>query len=151
MGEDGRVTASYRPEAEVVELCRDLIRIDTSNFGPDPGPGERAAAEHVAELLDEVGIASRAGRVRARADVAGGALGARGRRPPLRPLLIHGHLDVVPANADDWSVPPVRRRGGRRLRLGPRRGRHEGLRRDAAERRPRPGPGRARRRGGRSG
>ena len=24
----------------------------------------------------------------------------------LSPLLIHGHLDVVPANADDWSVPP---------------------------------------------
>jgi len=24
----------------------------------------------------------------------------------LSPLLIHGHLDVVPANAADWSVPP---------------------------------------------
>ena len=52
------MTASYRPEAEVVEICRDLIRIDTSNFGPEPGPGERTAAERVAELLDEVGIES---------------------------------------------------------------------------------------------
>ena len=24
----------------------------------------------------------------------------------LPPLLVHGHLDVVPAQADDWSVPP---------------------------------------------
>ena len=47
---------SYAPDAEVVEICRDLIRIDTTNFGPQPGPGERAAAEHVAALLDEVGI-----------------------------------------------------------------------------------------------
>ena len=49
---------AYQPDAEVVELCRDLIRIDTSNYGPDPGPGERVAAEHVAGLLDEVGISS---------------------------------------------------------------------------------------------
>src|SRR6478672_903487 len=41
---------------EVVELCRDLIRIDTSNYGDEDGPGERKAAEHVAALLDEVGI-----------------------------------------------------------------------------------------------
>ena len=38
-------TASYDPAAEVVDLCRELIRIDTSNYGADPGPGERDAAE----------------------------------------------------------------------------------------------------------
>ncbi len=48
----------YDPAAEVVELCRDLIRIDTSNYGEAEGPGERKAAEHVATLLDEVGIES---------------------------------------------------------------------------------------------
>ena len=47
------------PAGEVVELCRDLIRIDTSNYGDDDGPGERKAAECVATLLDEVGIESR--------------------------------------------------------------------------------------------
>ncbi len=57
MSEDDSVTEDYRPDAEVVELCQELIRIDTSNFGSEPGPGERAAAERVAELLDEVGIA----------------------------------------------------------------------------------------------
>ena len=49
---------SYDPGGEVVELCRDLIRIDTSNYGDESGPGERKAAEHVAALLDEVGIDS---------------------------------------------------------------------------------------------
>ena len=38
-------------QTEVVDLCRDLIRIDTSNFGDDSGPGERKAAEYVAGLL----------------------------------------------------------------------------------------------------
>ena len=51
-------TPSYDPAADVVELCRDLIRIDTTNFGDQPGPGERKAAELVATLLDEVGIES---------------------------------------------------------------------------------------------
>lgn len=93
-------------DAEVVDLCRELIRIDTTNYGPDPGPGERAAAEYVASLLDEVGIASELvdsapGRTSLVAHWA-----PDGVDPDLDPLLIHGHLDVVPANADDWSVPP---------------------------------------------
>ena len=46
----------YDPAAEVVAICSDLIAIDTSNYGDEPGPGERKAAEHVAQLLDEVGI-----------------------------------------------------------------------------------------------
>ena len=46
-------------QTEVVDLCRDLIRIDTSNFGDDSGPGERKAAEYVAGLLEEVGIETR--------------------------------------------------------------------------------------------
>ena len=47
---------SYDPAAEVVDICRDLIRIDTTNAGDGDGPGERKAAEHVAALLSEVGI-----------------------------------------------------------------------------------------------
>jgi acetylornithine deacetylase/succinyl-diaminopimelate desuccinylase-like protein len=97
---------SYAPDAEVVDICRELIRIDTSNFGPQPGPGERKAAEQVAALLDEVGITaelfeSEPGRTSLIADWA-----PEGVDPDSSPLLIHGHLDVVPANADDWSVPP---------------------------------------------
>ncbi|HWU33029.1 MAG TPA: M20/M25/M40 family metallo-hydrolase [Marmoricola sp.] len=92
----------YDPTAEVVELCSDLIRIDTSNFGDSSGPGERLAAEHVASLLDEVGIASKiVESERGRASVLARWGGSEG-----DPLLLHGHLDVVPARAADWQVDP---------------------------------------------
>jgi len=89
---------------EVASLCSDLIRIDTSNRGDHSGPGERAAAEHVAALLAEVGLApqifeSHPGRASVVTRMAG--------EDPSRPaLLIHGHLDVVPADAADWSTHP---------------------------------------------
>ena len=105
-GHDGSVPANYRPDAEVVELCRDLIRIDTSNFGNDSGPGERAAAERVAELLDEVGIASELYETAPRRTSLVADWEPEGVDRNVSPLLVHGHLDVVPANADDWSVPP---------------------------------------------
>ena len=87
---------------EVVEICRDLIRIDTSNFGDDSGPGERKATEYVAARLDEVGISARlhesaAGRT---------SLVAHWGEAEGPALLIHGHLDVVPAEAADWQVDP---------------------------------------------
>lgn len=94
---------SYDPAAEVVELCRDLIRIDTSNYGDsDDGPGERKAAEHVAALLDEVGIEPRLYESeRGRTSVVAQWGGSAGDG-----LLLHGHLDVVPAAAEDWQVDP---------------------------------------------
>jgi acetylornithine deacetylase/succinyl-diaminopimelate desuccinylase-like protein len=100
--DEGASGASYDPAAEVVELCRDLIRIDTSNYGDEDGPGERKAAEHVATLLDEVGIEARLyepepGRTSLVARWGGSTGDA---------LLLHGHLDVVPAAAEDWQVDP---------------------------------------------
>jgi acetylornithine deacetylase/succinyl-diaminopimelate desuccinylase-like protein len=100
------VSADYQPEAEVVELCQQLIRIDTSNFGSDSGPGERDAAERVAELLDEVGIASQLFEPEPRRTSVVARWEPEGVDRSLSPLLIHGHLDVVPANAADWTVPP---------------------------------------------
>ena len=95
--------ASYDPAAEVVDVCRELIRFDTSNYGTDEGPGERKAAEYVATLLDEVGIESTIIEGRpGRANVVARWGGGDGRAP----LLLHGHLDVVPAEADDWQVDP---------------------------------------------
>ncbi|KPI16255.1 peptidase M20 [Actinobacteria bacterium OK074] len=91
-------------EDEVVDLCRELIQIDTSNYGDHSGPGERKAAEYVAEKLAEVGLdpkifESHPGRASTVARIAG--------EDPSRPaLLIHGHTDVVPANADDWTHHP---------------------------------------------
>ena len=97
-----RDAPTYDPAAEVVEICSDLIAFDTSNYGDQPGPGERKAAEHVAALLDEVGIGvevleSEPGRT-SLIGRWGGNVG--------EPVLLHGHLDVVPAAAADWSVPP---------------------------------------------
>lgn len=91
-------------ESEVVDLCRDLIRIDTSNFGDSSGPGERAAAEYVAASLAEVGIES----VIVESESGRASVLARwGDQTSDRPgLVIHGHLDVVPAQAADWSVDP---------------------------------------------
>ena len=45
-----------RAEDEVVQICQDLIRIDTSNFGDGSGPGEAQAAAYVVESLREVGL-----------------------------------------------------------------------------------------------
>ena len=98
--------SEYRPEDEVVELCQQLIRIDTSNYGSDPGPGERVAAERVAELLGEVGIDAELFEPAPKRTSVVASWEPEGVDRSLSPLLIHGHLDVVPANADDWSVPP---------------------------------------------
>ena len=87
-------------ESEVVELCRDLIRIDTSN----PTSNERAAAEYVAGKLEEVGLQTQLFEsAPGRASVVTRVEGADRSRPA---LLIHGHLDVVPADASDWAVDP---------------------------------------------
>jgi acetylornithine deacetylase/succinyl-diaminopimelate desuccinylase-like protein len=89
---------------EVVGICRDLIRIDTTNPGDHSGPGERRAAEHVAALLGEVGIeATILESHPGRASVVARIAGEDSSRPA---LMMHGHLDVVPANAADWQVDP---------------------------------------------
>jgi len=90
---------------EVVGICRDLLRIDTTNTGdPRTTVGERVAAEYVAAQLSDVGIAvellesaPRRANLVARIPGADRSRGA---------LLVHGHLDVVPADASEWSVPP---------------------------------------------
>jgi acetylornithine deacetylase/succinyl-diaminopimelate desuccinylase-like protein len=93
-------------EEEVVGLASDLIRIDTTNTGdPQTLVGERVAAEYVAAKLGEVGFettyvesgAPGRGNVVARLAGADSSRGA---------LLVHGHLDVVPADAGEWSVHP---------------------------------------------
>jgi acetylornithine deacetylase/succinyl-diaminopimelate desuccinylase-like protein len=106
ISQDEPVSTDYLPEAEVVELCQELIKIDTSNFGSESGPGERKAAERVAELLDEVGIASELLEPEPGRTSVVAHWEPEGVDTSISPLLVHGHLDVVPANADDWSVPP---------------------------------------------
>ncbi|MFD8498477.1 M20/M25/M40 family metallo-hydrolase [Amycolatopsis sp. NPDC059657] len=90
--------------ADVVELCADLIRFDTTNRGNGDAEGEREAAEYVAARLSDAGIepkiiesAPRRANVVARIP---------GTDPSLPGMLVQGHLDVVPADAADWTVPP---------------------------------------------
>lgn len=97
-------TAIPTAQDEVASLCQDLLRIDTSNYGDGSGPGERAAAEYVAGALTEVGLEpelfeSAPGRANVVVRLEGSAPG----RPA---LVLHGHTDVVPAAAGDWSVDP---------------------------------------------
>ncbi|HEV8559893.1 MAG TPA: M20/M25/M40 family metallo-hydrolase [Actinophytocola sp.] len=93
-------------EAEVVGLTSELIRIDTTNTGElETTVGERVAAEYVAGKLGEVGYdvtyvesgAPNRGNVIVRLAGADPSRGA---------LLVHGHLDVVPADPAEWSVHP---------------------------------------------
>ncbi len=93
------------PTQEVVELCRDLIRIDTTNTG-DPATcvGERAAAEYVAGKLAEVGLEPRI--VESAPGRASVVARFEGTEPGRGALLVHGHLDVVPADPAEWSVDP---------------------------------------------
>ena len=97
-------SASSTAEDEVVNLCRDLIRIDTSNYGDDPRSTEREAAEYVAEMLADVGLGCELIEPAPnRTSVFARIEGEDSSRPA---LLLHGHLDVVPADAADWRMPP---------------------------------------------
>src|SRR3954447_12341955 len=92
-------------QSEVAELLSDLIRIDTTNTGDTAtSAGERKAAEWVAAKLDEVGIDSVIHESEpGRASLVARIEGANRDRPA---LLVHGHLDVVPADPGEWSVHP---------------------------------------------
>ncbi|HEX8869226.1 MAG TPA: M20/M25/M40 family metallo-hydrolase, partial [Lentzea sp.] len=93
-------------EDEAVTLVSELIRIDTTNTG-DPATlvGERKAAEWVAEKLSEVGYETTyvESGARGRGNVVARLAGSD---PSRGALLVHGHLDVVPADASEWSVHP---------------------------------------------
>ncbi|GAA3946022.1 M20/M25/M40 family metallo-hydrolase [Microbacterium soli] len=95
---------SDSPLPEVARIARDLIRIDTSNHGGGRSEGEREAAEYVGAHLESLGLEPEyyeplPRRTNVMARVPG--------RDPRRPaLVVHGHLDVVPAVAEEWSVDP---------------------------------------------
>ena len=90
-------------EAEVVKICQDLIRIPSVNFGEGKGD-EKAVAEYIVASLAEVGISSEIFESAPnRCNVIARLPGSDTSRPG---LVLHGHIDVVPANAADWSVDP---------------------------------------------
>jgi acetylornithine deacetylase/succinyl-diaminopimelate desuccinylase-like protein len=92
-------------QAEVIEILQDLIRIDSTNDGTGAGPGEAAAAEYVEARLVEVGLdCERFSTTSSRRQGVVARIAGTDANAPA--LLLHGHLDVVPAQAADWAVPP---------------------------------------------
>ena len=90
-------------ENEAVSICQDLIRIPSVNFGEGKGD-ERAVADYVVASLAEVGISSQVFESAPnRCNVIALIEGSDSKRPG---LVLHGHLDVVPAHAPDWQVDP---------------------------------------------
>ena len=89
---------------EVVRLARDLIRIDTTNHGDGRAVGEREAAEYVGAYLSQLGLSPEFYEPVERRTNLSVRIPGRDRDRPA--LVLHGHLDVVPAIADDWSVDP---------------------------------------------
>jgi acetylornithine deacetylase/succinyl-diaminopimelate desuccinylase-like protein len=84
--------------SDPVELLRRLIRFDTSN----PPGGERQCIEWIRGLLEGAGLEVRLlGRDRERPNLIC-RLPGRGSAPP---LLLQGHVDVVPA-AGEWRHDP---------------------------------------------
>ena len=89
--------------SDAISICQTLIRIPSVNYGDGKGD-EAAVAAKVVELLLEAGIDSEIFEsAPGRCNVIAHIKGVDEKRPG---LVVHGHLDVVPANADDWSVDP---------------------------------------------
>jgi acetylornithine deacetylase/succinyl-diaminopimelate desuccinylase-like protein len=85
-------------------IARDLIRFDTTNHGEGRSEGETEAAEYVEQHLRDLGlrpelIDAAPGRTSVLARIPG-----RNRDKPA--LVVHGHLDVVPADPANWTVDP---------------------------------------------
>ncbi|TBN56609.1 M20/M25/M40 family metallo-hydrolase [Glaciihabitans arcticus] len=92
------------PLEDTARIAQQLIRFDTSNFGEGRSNGETEAAEYLGSLLEGLGLApqyfdSDPGRTSVVARVEG----SDSSKPA---LVVHGHTDVVPADAANWSVDP---------------------------------------------
>ncbi|CAG7602607.1 M20/M25/M40 family metallo-hydrolase [Leucobacter soli] len=98
------MTDTQQTLSETARIARDLIRFDTSNRGEGDANPEAEAAAYVSDYLRELGldpvtIESAPGRASVVARV-------EGLDPDLPALVLHGHLDVVPADPANWSVDP---------------------------------------------
>ena len=88
---------------DAIKICQDLIRIPSVNYGDNKGD-ERAVAEYVVASLAEVGIAAEIFEAAPnRCNVIAKIKGSDSARPG---LVLHGHIDVVPAAAEEWQVDP---------------------------------------------
>ena len=89
------LSTMYNP----VEILQKLIRFDTSN----PPGNERECVAFIDELLTQAGIQTRLlAKSDARPNLVARVPG-QGNAPP---ILLYGHVDVVPANSQRWQQPP---------------------------------------------
>ena len=91
---------------EVAALLSAMIRFDTTNWGHGRSQPEVGLARWIADRLTEVGWEP---RLLARPDApdrANVVLRVPGTDPGAPGLVVHAHLDVVPAQAEHWSVDP---------------------------------------------
>lgn len=99
MRPDPRPTSPADVTRDTTELLRALIRFRTVN----PPGEELAIASHIAGVLREAGIESRVIETApGRAAVTGRIRGAGA----VLPVLLLAHMDVVGADASEWSVDP---------------------------------------------
>ena len=90
-------------ETDCIQILQELIRIPSVNHGEGRGD-EEAVAHYVVAKLKEVGIESEIIETAPkRLNVVARIAGADTTRPG---LVVHGHLDVVPADAKDWEEDP---------------------------------------------
>lgn len=90
-------------ELDTIRICREMIQIPSVNYGDGKGD-EKDVANYVVAQLAEVGIDSKIYEsAPGRCNVIARIKGLNSSRPG---LVVHGHIDVVPANAADWTVDP---------------------------------------------
>ncbi len=89
---------------ETASIAQELIRFDTTNYGEGRANGEREAAEYVEAKLSALGLAPQLFESAPRR--ASVVARVPGRDPEKPALVLHGHLDVVPADPRNWSVDP---------------------------------------------
>jgi acetylornithine deacetylase/succinyl-diaminopimelate desuccinylase-like protein len=88
-------SALYNP----VQILQQLIRFDTSN----PPGNERECVAFIDQLLAEAGIET---RLLAKSDTRPNLIARIAGDGNAPPILLYGHVDVVPANSDRWQQPP---------------------------------------------
>jgi acetylornithine deacetylase/succinyl-diaminopimelate desuccinylase-like protein len=82
---------------DAIKICQELIQIPSVNYGDGKGD-EKAVAEYVVKSLADI-YESAPDRCNVVAKIEGSDRSRPG-------LVVHGHIDVVPAAADEWQVDP---------------------------------------------
>ncbi|MBP1747299.1 MAG: family metallo-hydrolase, partial [Deltaproteobacteria bacterium] len=95
----GKIGYSMNELDAAVDLLREFIRIDTTN----PPGNEEDAVKFLDEYLDKEGIPTEVFHV---APKRSNLLARISGKNKGKPAILLSHIDVVPAKAEEWEVPP---------------------------------------------